>query len=629
MTLSKQQKNIGFKRRILIFCAGVAGFAALLVGRLFEVQLVEGAWYAQRAENNRLFSQPIPAERGVFLDRYGDPLTRNIPIYFESLDPNSLFSEKKPLTREDALQLMASGSGAVGYTLGRTTVHPLAIAPVTGYVTPVTAQELERDPSLRISDVTGKLGLEKTFDDAVRGVDGEIAYEVNAQGQKQRELLRTAAQPGVSVRTSIDPYLSEVAYAAMGDHLGAVLIGDADTGELLSLVSAPSYDSSLLGQRFVEAQREQERQRAVSSFFSHPRQLFFNRAVAGQYPLGSVFKLVTALAGLESGTLDPNQTVLDEGSLKVGEDYSYANWYFTQYGRVEGEIALQRAIARSNDIYFYKAAEWVGPERLAQFASLFGFGKKTGIQLPGEVAGLVPDPAWKERTLGERWFLGNTYHFGIGQDNLLVTPVQVVQLLQAVGNQGMLCPATLIEGAESEKIGDLGATASTVPGSCTELGLSEEHLEVVLKGMLDACSEGGTAFPLFAYNATHRDPSLKAMEEINRGAIACKTGTAEFGQADGNGHRRTHAWFGAVVGTADIASEQSTASGSAVSATASAQLSAEAALKDQWRARIAAHGFPRRLVFVVLVESDEAQPFAEGSREAAPVVQRILNWLRS
>lgn len=627
--------------RVIIFCACIAAFAAVLVGRLYHVQVIDGAWFAKQANDNRMFSQKIDAERGVLLDRYGQPLTRNTPSYYRERNPNSLYSEREPLSHEQALQAMASGSAsAVGYTLDRATTHSFATSPVVGYVGAVTAEELEKNPQLAVFDKTGKLGLERVLDSRLRGVDGSIQFEINATGQKQRELHRESARSGETVTTTIDPYLSEVVYRAMGDAMGAVLIADADTGELLAAVSAPSFDASIMDQHYTDEETERKRQQTVAGFFSHPRQLFFNRAISGQYPPGSVFKLVTALSGLESGALNPSQTVLDEGVLKIGEDYSYANWYYTQYGRVEGEIALQRALARSNDIYFYKAAEWIGPERLAQFARLFGFGRKTGIELVGEAAGLVPDPAWKEETLGERWFLGNTYHLGIGQDNLLVTPLQVLQLLQAVGNQGMVCPPHLTRRSATESNQN-----SLRPAECSELGITDEHLEVVLKGMLDACSEGGTAYPLFPYNTEHRQPELTALEEITNGAIACKTGTAEFGQADGKGHRRTHAWLGAIVGTAKLQAElkagQATATGSAtVSATASAQpsqsLAASAvqgvdvndlAWRNAWREQAAKTGLPERLAIVVLVESSDVQPFAEGSREAAPVVKAVLDWM--
>jgi penicillin-binding protein 2 len=158
------------------------------------------------------------------------------------------------------------------------------------------------------------------------------------------------------------------------------------------------------------------------------------------------------------------------------------NWYYSQYGRVEGDIALVRALARSNDIYFYKAAEWIGANKLAEFATFFGFGKSTDSLLPGEQAGFVPTPEKKETERGERWYLGDTYHFGIGQGELLVTPLQVAQMTQTFAKRGSKCQPSLLR------------RDTTV---CEDVGVEEKNFMPVLQGMLEACSTTGTAFPFF------------------------------------------------------------------------------------------------------------------------------------
>ncbi len=612
------------------------------------MQVLRGNFYRQLAEANRLFTERKPVERGVLLDRYGDPLVYNQPKYFELLNPEALYSSKEPISQEAALYRMATSSGVIQYDLDRLYRYPKSLAHITGYIGEASLEELEKDNRLRIGDLTGKLGLEKRYDEILRGAAEAKIYEVNALGQRQRQVAERAGQTGIDIKTTIDPYISEVALRAMDGQRGAVVVMDADTGEVLSLVSSPTFDASILSTSYLDEEAERQRRQEVMDFFTHPQKLFFNRAVSGAYPPGSVFKLITALAGLDSGAIDAGKTVVDEGVLKVGE-YSYANWYYTQYGGVEGAISLQRAIARSNDIFFYKAAEWTGPTSVAQMSRLFGLGKQTGIELGSEISGLVPDPAWKELELGEKWFLGNTYHLGIGQGNLLVSPVQMAQVIQAMAKKGTLCPPTLVDYDPLLSEND--------QRHCSEIGLNSEHVELVLKGMLDACTSGGTGFPFFMYNEQKRRPDKSAQEEIQNGAVACKTGTSEFGGADSRGYRNTHGWFVAITGIqteklkAEAASlnlgrqpgntDTSPAEDEAVgelmdqvtleqpkAAPGDSSLSRDLReLRGEWLAQVAEHGFLRELVLVALVESDEANPYKEGSRDAAPVVKKILDWI--
>lgn len=583
----------------------------LLTVRLVHVQLVQGADFKIQADDNRFYTVRIPAERGVFLDRYGQPLVWNSHTYYRITDPGKLYSNQERITREEALRLMATESGQVATSMERLYRYPEALSQVLGFVGPVTAEELARGAATSLRDQVGKLGLELTQNTNLRGTDGKEIFEINAVGQRQKLVSREAAIAGSNLQTTLDPYLSQVAYQALSGKKGVVIILDAQTGDVLSLVSSPSYNANYLSGPAEDQATEQERQRQISALFTDERKLFFNRAVDGMYPPGSVFKLVTALAGLEEQKIDASTEVVDEGTLKVGE-YEYGNWYYRQYGRTEGPLSLVRAIARSNDIYFYKAAEAIGPTNLAVMARLFGFGDVTTIQLRPQAKGLVPDPAWKEQTLGERWFLGNTYHYGIGQGDLLVSPIQIAQLLQALGHQGTLCPPTLLDKS---------------PSKCIELGIKQEHLDLVLEGMLDACSTGGTAFPFFSYNETHRTAGATPETDLSNGAVACKTGTAEFGAADANDHRRTHGWF---VALSEFHLENSVAATpSAIVVTPASEVATSAAEvnRNDWVQQIQAKGFPDRLVFVALVESDDDLPFAEGSREAGPVIKQVIDWM--
>lgn len=613
---------------IRIITTLTAGVFLLLAARVIDLQGVQGKFFWNISENNRQFRSDIPAERGVFLDRYGDPLVFNTRLYFRYTNPLALYPTTEPLVQSEALLAQVTDPLAVGYSLQRLYLRPFSLAHVLGYISAVTQEDLARSAQLKLTDFVGRSGLEQAYDPRLRGKDGYQDFEINALGEKQAIQAKSPPQQGQPITTTLDPYLSTAAWRAMGNKTGAVVILNAETGEVLSLVSTPSFNSNLFspGDEAANAQRVQLLQEALVD----ERQLFFNRAVSGTYPPGSVFKLVTAVAALENQAVDLNTTVDDQGVLEVGGS-QYANWYYTQYGRTEGLISLVRALSRSNDIYFYKAAEWTGPEALAQKAREFGFGEPTGIEIPGERGGLVPDPEWKERTIGERWFLGNTYHFGIGQGDVLVTPLQLAHMVAAFGNNGQICKPTLLENSQASSVGQADRR-------CASLGISDDTLEAIQQGMIGACSAGGTAFPFFDWNTTRLTElpeSLPVGESIRRGMAACKTGTAEFGGADERGYRKTHAWFGMVIGGFSdlLKTEIEAISNEGITtATDSAAVATEENTnpfqeRQKWLQQIQATGFPRTLAVVVLVESDEQQPYAEGSREAAPVAREIVDWM--
>lgn len=599
-------------------------FLLIIVVRLIDIQLVKGSFFLQLADDNRYFEMRIPPERGVFFDRYNQSLVWNQRTYAQVKDTTAVYAQTESISRQQALRLLATDSAQVSYGLARYYRFPRSIAHILGYIGPVTSTNLLNDSSLKVSDVIGKIGLEQVFDQQLRGRAGSEVYEINALGKRQRLVTQQAGQSGQSITTSLDPYLSTKLLTAFSGQIGAGVIMDAGSGEVLGLVSSPSFDANTLSTRSADPVLEKQRQLQLQAMLSDPSQVFFNRGVSGVYPPGSVFKLVTALAGLEGKVVSQETTIRDEGVLRVGE-YEYTNWYFTQYGRTEGEIGLQRALARSNDIFFYKVAEWLGPNQLAEFARLFGLGKTTGVELNEEATGTVPDPAWKEQVLGEPWYLGNTFHMGIGQGDILVTPVQIAQMTQAVANRGTLCEPTLLKHEN---------------GDCGEIGILEEHLELVLSGMLDACSSGGTAFPFFDHNQTRRSQELNANAQIRDGAIACKTGTAEFGGADERGYRRTHGWLTGVIGTAEIkelAKKVATGDQVTIDQIKSRQLGDEMNEKQddkkekldylEWLKLIDQHGFPDKLVITVLIESDEHDPYKEGSRDAGLVAKAVMDWM--
>lgn len=600
---------------LLLFSIGSVVLFTLLVLRLGHVQLIQGASYLGQADDNRFFEVALAAPRGLILDRYGEPLTWNVQQYFAVDDPTALFTSTHAISRQDALQRIATqGASAVSSKLQRFYRYPSSLAHVVGYVGEVTAEDLQREQRFRPGMVVGKAGLELMFEEQLRGQPGGRTYEVNALGKKQRPVATREPVEGSSVETTLDPFLTELAMRRLGDVKGAVIVADSDTGSILAMTSLPVFDPNILSQPQAEKAKEAERKQRIQEMFQDSRNLFFNRGVAGAYPPGSVFKLVTAVAGLEHQKLDAQTEVVDEGVLKVGE-FQFGNWYFRQYGRVEGSVRLRRAISRSNDIYFYKAAEWVGPNLLAQVAREFGYGEKTGIQLPSEARGIVPDPEWKMKTRGEPWFLGNTYHYGIGQGDVLTTPIQVAQMTQAIAARGKKCPLSLLKQESRD---------------CQELGITGNSLDEVIGGMVDACSPGGTAYPFFPYNAARIADAEDVGSLIAGGAVACKTGTAEFGGANEQGHRKTHGWFTAFLQLPDEVTSK--ASDTAAETFSSPEFNQVTLLSDEelhrlWRLRTDRDGFPQHISITVLIESDEEVEFREGSRDAAPVAQQIVEWM--
>jgi len=617
VTLLKKNE---FKRYLFIVFILLTTFSFLII-RLIDVQIIRGEHYFQLADANRHFNQQIPAERGVFLDRYHRPLVNNIKQYFES-EEDLLFPQKKQIDHQSALELMIESDWKVSYEYKRLYKYPWQFAHVTGYLSPVTSQELIENKQLKVSDQTGKMGLEKEYDQVLKGRDGYQVFEINTWGEKQQLVSKTDPIAGNDILTSLDPYLSTIAYEALAEMMGSVIVLDAETGQVLVLVNKPSFNPNDFSNNSLEQALEKERKKNLQQYFQDEKRVFFNRAISGTYPPGSVFKLVTSVAGLETNAFDENQVVLDEGILKVG-DYEYRNWLYTQRGATDGEISLVRAIARSNDIFFYKAAEWTGPIAIANQATAFGFGKTTGIELPSEARGLVPNPKWKEEVMGERWFLGNTYHFGIGQGDMTATPIQIAQFIQAVSNRGGLChPSLVINDGKNQ----------WSAAKCENLGLQDRSLELTLQGMIAACQPGGTGSRLFPYNQEFLsvDETNSAYELLESGAVGCKTGTSEFGAQNEVGRRKTHGWFVATTAL-DIEKikknlEERIKLGELDGSNQLEVLSVEEL--RLWLEGIEEYGFPKKVVLVALVESDEAIPFKEGSREAAPIVDALLSYLK-
>ena len=382
--------------------------------------------------------------------------------------------------------------------------YPFAVSAshMIGYISSVQDGDIEGEEQILPVEKIGRLGVEQYYDDFLRGKVGKKLVEVDASGKKVTILGQEEPKIGATVHLTLDSELQKFAYEALKKQVekaqvktGALIIQNPQTGEILALVSFPSFDPA-----------------NIQKSTDDKDQPFFNRVISGVYPPGSVFKITSALAGLESGKITKDTEIEDVGEFNIGET-KFANWYFLTYGKKDGVLKIDRAIARSNDIFFFRVAERIGLDAIRQ---------KSGIDLPGEAFGLLPDEVWKDSTLKEQWFLGDTLHLAIGQGFMLTTPIQVNLMTSYMASGKIYKPHVV---SKIENLPNNAAAIEISPKILSEDLASAENFTVVRDGMRQACEQGGTAFPFF--NAPYK--------------VGCKTGTAE--KALGN----PHAWFSAFA----------------------------------------------------------------------------------
>lgn len=507
----------------LIIISGV-----LLFGRLFFLQIISGDNFRALSDSNRTRTTVIHAPRGIIFDRNNIPLVYNMPGFREVLNGKAQF-----LNHEEANDLLAKNDSRLEIDSLRS--YPLkdAEAHIVGYIGEVSQDELSLPEyaSYKVGDVIGKDGIEQEYEHLLKGVDGEKLIEVDATGKAMRTLGQTDPIPGQNITLTIDSKLQQTVFTAMKDIKKGAAIVTTPTGEVLAMVSQPSFDPNLF------TQGAQYHPDTVSSYtnlsqvlLDQDGQPLLDRAIAGVYPPGSTFKIVTAVAGLQDNVIDSKFTIQDNGILKVG-DFSFANWYYTDYGKTEGQVDVVKAIKRSNDIFFYTLGQMLGVDTISNVAKKLGVGSKLGIDLQGEKTGLLPTREWKQNTLHEQWYLGDNYHYGIGQGYLLTTPLQVNAWTQAIANQGTLYTPHLLKSQSFPVRHDIAITTN--------------NFDLVREGMIEACQTGGVAWPLFNFTVKNANlvgkidgknfltPSgatdSASLKESVGISIACKTGTAQHG----------------------------------------------------------------------------------------------------
>jgi penicillin-binding protein 2 len=505
---------------------------AVLFFRLFFLQIIQGYYYRYLSDNNRTKTVTIHAPRGIIFDRNGVPLVFNLPGFRENVNGKTVL-----IPQDQALALIAAGKKDLEVDSLRSYPYKEDFAHVLGYVGQISKDELANPlhSDYASGDIIGKSGIEQEYEPKLRGVDGKQLFEIDARGNLTRKLGQQDPVAGENIILTLDAKLQEAVFAAMAGVKKGAAIVSTPKGEILVLVSKPSFDPNLftMGESY-EIASNSSYLTLSDVLLDGQNQPLLNRAIGGTYPPGSTFKLIVASAGLKNNIIDENWQIDDTGILKVG-DFSFSNWYYTGYGGTDGQVNIVKGIKRSNDIFFYKLAEKVGVDKVSETAKLFGLGEKLGIDLQGEQAGVVPTEEWKLKNIGEQWYLGDTYHYGIGQGFLLTTPLQVNAWTQVIANGGSLYLPHLLKDQQS-----------TIKNQNL---LDKKSLDLIREGLVEACSPGGVAWPLFNYQIKNGKlpidgknilgvDSASGSADMRHVVVACKTGTAEVAN-----NVNPHAWI--------------------------------------------------------------------------------------
>ncbi len=520
-------------RRLVILRALVVGVSALVLLRLVQLQLVQGRHNRRLAEENRIRIVRRLAPRGAIHDRRGRLLAGSRLAFSVAVVPRELEvagaqdaslglarllrrpeaevrkvlvpanrAQYEPMVvwRDVGPEAVARFEEHSPYLSGVTVLadavrwypHGSLAAHVLGFVREISPEELNRPEyaGLRPGDLLGKAGVEKVAEEALRGVDGGDQIEVDARGRRVRTLGTVPPRPGRDVWLTLDLDLQRAAEKALGDRAGSVVALDPSTGDVLALVSHPAYDPNLLtGPLSAKAWSD----------LIDPASPQHNRAITSQYPPGSLFKIITAAAALESGACDPASVFRCDGAYRVG-DWTLHCWRREGHGRVD----FLHGFAQSCNVMLAALGRKVGPDALAEMARRFGLGEACGIDLPGEAPGLVPTPEWKRRARQEPWYVGDTCQMAIGQGDCLATPLQMARAVAAVANGGTLVRPRLISRIAGEQPLDRSTSGRSI-------GLRQETIAALRAGLQAVVAPGGTA----AGMATPRY------------GIAGKTGTAQ------------------------------------------------------------------------------------------------------
>lgn len=454
------------EKRVIIGSYIILFAFAIFVLRLWDLQVIKGRWYKEISERNRLRSIEILAPRGIIYDRNHNPLVSNVPsfdisivredfpddperisslaqllnlapedirarIKGDSTDPLRPVKLKQDVSFEEIARVEARRVDFPGLLVEvvarRNYIHGKLASHVIGYLGYLTLRQV-RDPDYKDVPRTafvGQRGIEKIYDRLLRGKAGRRIIEVDATGRVVRIVGLQEPVKGEDITLTIDLNIQQEAERNLQGKTGAVVVLDPNTGEVLAMASAPSFDPNLFARGISY--------RDWRALVNNPDRPFLNRAIQSIYPPGSTFKIISALAALEEGIITDRTEFICNGWMEMG-GRKFRCWKEEGHGRVD----LYRAIAESCDVYFYEIGKMLGIDRLAEYARRFGLGEPTGIELEGERIGIVPSTEWKLKRMNEKWYGGETLNTVIGQGYLSATPLQMTRLISAIVNGGRL-----------------------------------------------------------------------------------------------------------------------------------------------------------------------------------------------
>lgn len=533
-----------FKLRLIVLAAIVLfGFGALAV-RFYFLQIVHHSHYHTLAENNRISITPVAPNRGLITDRNGTIIAHNFFVYTLEITPSKIEHldetinevrklveiSKNDLKRFNKLKAHSHQFESIPIRTHLNEIEAAKFAAnrfrfpgveiksrlfrhypnkslgvhIAGYIGRINDKDLAKLKktdalsNYKGTDHIGKSGIEQFYEKELHGTTGFQQVEINADGKAVRVLSSTAPVSGKNLTLSIDLKLQDIAEKAFGERRGALVAIQPETGEVLSLVSMPTFDPNL----FVGG-IDTTNWRLLNESLDKP---MINRPLRGVYPPGSTFKPFVALAGLEAGKRLPPFRIKDPGYFSLpNSTHRYRDWKASGHGYVD----MKRAITISCDTFFYGLAVELGIEKLSNFVRHFGFGKKSGIDINGENGGLLPTPDWKRRRFKQPWYMGETVIVGIGQGYTLVTPLQLAYGTAVLANEGVAMRPHLVSAITDVKT---GITTPTKPIINDKVTLNESNLVIVKEGMIAVTLPGGTAARV-GRNAGY--------------SIAAKTGTAQ------------------------------------------------------------------------------------------------------
>lgn len=564
-----QREIHNFRLRLALSLGFVLLLLLILLARFVYLQVIQQSHYQTLAENNRISIVPIAPSRGLILDRNGVVLAHNYSAYTLEITLNKVIDLKatidelaklveiQPGDRKRFKRLLADNRKFESLPIrNRLTDDEVArfsaqryrfpgveikarlfreypyheqISHLVGYIGRINESEiaqLEEDEmaaNYRGSDYIGKTGIEQNYEGELHGKTGFQQVEVDAGGREVRVLSRTPPVSGNNLVLTIDAKLQGIAEQAFGNYRGALVAIDPSNGEVLAFVSKPGYDPNL----FIDGIDEQ----SWNELNNSPDVPLNNRALRGQYSPGSTIKPFMALAGLHYNKRTPSYTISDPGYFSLpGSRHRYRDWKKDGHGSVD----LFKSIVVSCDSYYYGLAIELGIDNIYSFFSEFGFGKKTGIDMEGEVSGLMPSQEWKQKRHKQKWYAGDTVSVGIGQGYNLVTPLQLAYATAILANDGVAYRPHLLKEVQSSRTSEKRTLETNL---ASNLNLNSEHLALVKSAMVAVTQPGGTAAKAGA-GASY--------------AFAGKTGTAQvIGIKQGEKYieskiqerHRDHAWF--------------------------------------------------------------------------------------